>query len=71
MTEHLRMSAADAESAFHAFTAACYLLPLLGGWLADNVFGKYLVILYISFLYCIGESPLWSTPLGYKKSQVP
>jgi len=55
MTDDLSMSAPNAESAFHLFTAACYLLPLFGAWLADNVLGKYRVVLYLSGFYCLGE----------------
>ena len=54
MTDNLSMSVPNAESAFHLFTAACYLLPLFGAWLADNVLGKYRVVLYLSAFYCLG-----------------
>ena len=56
MTEYLHMTASDAEAAFHIFTAICYGLPLFGAWLADNVFGKYAVIMYLSGFYCLGEN---------------
>ena len=58
MTGSLGMQTSNAESAFHVFTAACYLLPLGGAWLADNVFGKYPVILYLSVVYCFGKISL-------------
>ena len=62
MTDNLSMTVPNAESAFHLFTAACYLLPLFGAWLADNVLGKYRVVLYLSGFYCLGLPPL--SPLG-------
>lgn len=57
MTGSLGMQDSSAESAFHMFTAACYLFPLVGAWIADNYFGKYPVILYLSLVYCTGEAP--------------
>ena len=58
MTEDLHMTASNAEAAFHIFTGICYGLPLFGAWLADNVFGKYAVIMYLSGFYCLGENPI-------------
>jgi proton-dependent oligopeptide transporter, POT family len=37
------------------FTAACYLLPLLGGWLADRYLGKYWTIVVFSVPYVAGH----------------
>src|SRR4051794_15491377 len=34
----------DAASYYQYFIAACYFLPLIGGYLADNYFGKYWTI---------------------------
>ena len=56
MTEDLMMTAPNAEAAFHIFTAVCYLLPLIGAWLADTYFGKYAVVLYLSGFYCLGRA---------------
>ncbi len=39
----------------HAFIAACYVAPLLGGWLADRVLGRYKTILYFSGPYILGH----------------
>lgn len=55
MTDNLYISVPNAEAALHAFTAACYALPLLGAWIADNIIGKYAVVLYFSGFYCLGE----------------
>ncbi|MHB1424362.1 MAG: peptide MFS transporter [Gemmataceae bacterium] len=37
------------------YIAACYLLPLLGGYLADNFFGKYGTIVGFSLPYIFGQ----------------
>ena len=41
MVDQLDFTKAKASTAMHAFIAGCYLLPLIGGWVADNFFGKY------------------------------
>lgn len=50
--------AAAAKEIFHIFVMGVYFFPLLGGWLADRVLGKYRVILYVSVLYCVGHALL-------------
>jgi POT family proton-dependent oligopeptide transporter len=45
----------DAASIQSYFKAACYLLPLLGGFLADRFFGKYWTIVGFSVPYVIGH----------------
>lgn len=52
-----RFQYTDAESGQTAnyFTAACYVLPLLGGYIADRWLGKYRTIVYWSIPYIIGH----------------
>lgn len=50
--------AAAAKEVFHIFVMGVYFFPLLGGWLADRVLGKYRVILWLSLLYCVGHAML-------------
>jgi POT family proton-dependent oligopeptide transporter len=66
MTTHLALKAADAKAIYHLFASACYLLPLLGAYLADRVFGKYRTILYLSIIYCLGHLTLaiWENEQG-------
>src|SRR5690242_10191558 len=44
MVELLGFSKDNAGSINYLFIAACYFLPLIGGYLADNFFGKYWTI---------------------------
>jgi POT family proton-dependent oligopeptide transporter len=47
-----------AKDVFHIFVIGVYFFPLLGGWLADRVFGKYNTVLWFSLLYCGGQAML-------------
>ncbi|MBY0348936.1 MAG: POT family MFS transporter [Hydrotalea flava] len=42
----------------HIFVSLAYVMPLVGGIIADWFFGKYLVIFYVSILYSIGNLTL-------------
>jgi POT family proton-dependent oligopeptide transporter len=55
MTEKLGVDKADAGTFMSLFIAGCYFLPLLGGYLADNFFGKYWTIVGFSLPYLIGQ----------------
>ena len=56
MVQFLLVSAADAKASYHYFVMANYLMPLVGGWLADRFLGRYRVILFLSFGYVIGHA---------------
>jgi POT family proton-dependent oligopeptide transporter len=49
---------AAAKATFHLFVFGVYFTPLLGGFVADRLLGKYRTILYISLLYCAGHACL-------------
>ena len=55
MVEILGMSKADGGTYVSLFIAACYFLPLLGGWVADNYLGKYNTIVFFSLPYILGH----------------
>jgi POT family proton-dependent oligopeptide transporter len=55
MTSRLHFSDARGSVVMSIFMAACYLLPLIGGYLADNYFGKYRTIVFFSLPYIIGQ----------------
>lgn len=46
---------AKSNEQVHIFVSLAYIMPLLGGIIADWFLGKYTVILYISILYSIGH----------------
>jgi proton-dependent oligopeptide transporter, POT family len=50
--------AAAAKDIFHIFVMGVYFFPLLGGWLADRLLGKYRTIFWLSLLYCVGHACL-------------
>jgi POT family proton-dependent oligopeptide transporter len=56
MTGVLGMSESEAEWVHHLFIASVYFMPLIGGWLADRYFGRYAVILWLSFGYIAGNA---------------
>src|SRR5262249_39794154 len=55
MTQRLLLPDDQAAEWYSYFKAACYLLPLLGGYLADRYFGKYWTIVGFAVPYVIGQ----------------
>jgi len=55
MAEALKLGEANANTFYMVFAASCYFLPLLGGYLADNFFGKYRIIVWFSIPYILGH----------------
>ncbi len=58
MVDHLMMPKNEASAAYHWFVSACYLTPLLGGWISDRFWGKYKTIMTLSIVYCAGHAVL-------------
>src|SRR4051812_16233101 len=52
------MPPAAAEAWYHTFVSVLYFLPLFGAVLADAVFGKFKVVLWLSIVYCLGHATL-------------
>ncbi|CAH1390403.1 unnamed protein product [Nezara viridula] len=50
----LKMTEDEATVYFHSFIIIAYLLPILGGWVADSWFGKFWTIIYLSCIYVAG-----------------
>ncbi|MDG2292379.1 MAG: POT family MFS transporter [Phycisphaerales bacterium] len=52
------MSDTDATYWYHMFVSAVYITPLLGAFIADAFLGKYLTIMLLSIVYCLGHGAL-------------
>src|ERR1700692_1866902 len=52
------MQPANAEAWYHTFVSVLYFLPIFGAILADAVFGKFRVVLWLSIVYCLGHLTL-------------
>ncbi|MCI0460802.1 MAG: oligopeptide:H+ symporter [Gemmataceae bacterium] len=64
MADQLGFGDANAGTYFSLFVAACYFLPLVGGYIADNFLGKYNTIVWFSVPYILGHVILgFETPL--------
>lgn len=50
--------AGAAKEVFHTFVIGVYFFPLLGGWIADRLWGKYHTIFWLSLVYCVGQACL-------------
>ncbi len=55
MSDQLGISQANSATYMSFFIGACYLLPLVGGYVADNFFGKYWTIVGFSIPYILGH----------------
>jgi solute carrier family 15 (oligopeptide transporter), member 1 len=65
MSEELGLGQADAGTYLSFFIAACYFLPLVGGWVADRFIGKYWTIVGFSIPYIMGHILLGIEEIGY------
>lgn len=55
MTAALRYPDTEASPIYAAFKMGCYLLPLLGGYIADRWLGRYWIIVGFSVPYVLGH----------------
>jgi POT family proton-dependent oligopeptide transporter len=55
MTDKLGFTQGQSAKAMAVFIGACYFFPLIGGWIADNLFGKYWTIVGFSIPYILGH----------------
>ena len=52
------MSESRGKAIVHTFVSAAYIFPLVGAVISDIFLGKYLTILILSLLYCLGHGSL-------------
>ena len=50
----LNLTNVDADIQYSAWAGACYVTPLLGGYVADSYWGRYKTILVFTVIYLIG-----------------
>jgi len=55
MADQLGLGQDNAAMYMSFFIGACYFLPLIGGWVADNYLGKYWTIVGFSLPYILGH----------------
>jgi POT family proton-dependent oligopeptide transporter len=55
LTDKLGFTEGQSALAMSIFIGACYYLPLIGGWIADNYIGKYWTIVSFSIPYIAGH----------------
>lgn len=55
MIDELKYSDANSATVASFFTAACYLLPIAGGYIADRWLGKFRTIIYFAIPYIMGH----------------
>lgn len=58
MVDELFLTKSGAEARYHVFVAAVFFTPLLGAFLADRFFGRYKVVLWLSWGYVAGHAIL-------------
>lgn len=66
MVDILGFSKARSGIYVSAFIMACYILPLVGGWIADRYLGKFKTIIYFAVPYVLGHIVIgeWQANLG-------
>lgn len=52
------MPDAEAVAKYHLFTTAVYFTPVIGALISDIFFGKYMTIMLLSVVYCLGHGVL-------------
>lgn len=66
MVSYLAFPKNEAVANYSWFVAACYFTPLIGAFLADRIYGRYKIILWVSLGYVFGHALMaaWETRWG-------
>ena len=54
LVDQLKFTNASATAVYHSFVMLSYFTPVMGAILADGLWGKYLTIVRLSLVYCVG-----------------
>ena len=55
MIDSLGYTRANSSTIASLFTASCYILPIVGGYIADHYLGKFKTIIYFAIPYLLGQ----------------
>jgi proton-dependent oligopeptide transporter, POT family len=55
MIQKLGYTDANSATVVSLFTATCYILPIIGGYIADHYLGKFKTIIYFAIPYVAGQ----------------
>ncbi|XP_022099272.1 solute carrier family 15 member 4-like [Acanthaster planci] len=66
-TNVLKFTSAEATTIALIFTGTSYFVPVIGGWIADTVAGKFNAILGAALIYCVGTTLLPIVSIDYTK----
>ena len=55
MIDQLGYTRANSSTVASLFTASCYILPIVGGFIADHYLGKFKTIIYFAIPYLLGQ----------------
>ncbi len=58
LTTVLLRTSDQATFVTHLFAAANYMMPFLGGWVSDRLWGRYNTIFWVSLFYVLGHAVL-------------
>uniref|UniRef100_A0A1B6F9B3 Major facilitator superfamily (MFS) profile domain-containing protein n=1 Tax=Cuerna arida TaxID=1464854 RepID=A0A1B6F9B3_9HEMI len=70
LLNHLRYSEQESKVIIHTYMMFVYFFPIIGSFLADNWFGKFNIIVYLSLLYSAGNF-LLATASGLSEIDLP
>lgn len=63
LTDYLKWTEDQATVIVHSFIFLAYFTPIIGSFLADGYFGKFITIFLFSIIYCIGQTTVSLTSI--------
>jgi POT family proton-dependent oligopeptide transporter len=62
LTDNMHLAEHEATFRYHLFVAGAYFMPLIGAFLADRYFGRFLIIMTLSVAYVLGHGWIAAQP---------